>query len=74
MVSLNRSIDGFWQIEEGAYERRQFLYFSEVGDNKPLQLVRAGHRASSNTVIFQVIPDLFIGVEFGGVGRKEKKL
>ena len=74
MVSLNCSISGFWQIEEGAYERRQFLYFSEVGDNKPVQLVRAGYRLSSNPVVFQMIPDLFIGVEFGGVGWKVKKL
>ena len=74
MVSLNRSINGFWQIEERAYERRQFLYSSEVGNNEPLQLVGASHRLSSNPVVFQVIPDLFIGVEFGGVGREVKKL
>jgi hypothetical protein len=74
MVSLNRSINGFWQIEERAYERRQFLYSSEVGNDKPLQLVGPGYRVSSNPMVFQMIPDLFIWVKFGGIRRKVKKL
>ena len=74
MVSLNRSINGFWQTEERAYERRQFLYSSEVGNNESLQLVGTGHRLSSNSTVFQMIPDLLIGVKFGGLRRKVKKL
>ena len=74
MVSLNCGINSFWRIKKRAYERRQFLYSSEVGNDEPLQLVGSGHRLSSNSMVFQMIPDLFIGVEFGRVRRKVKKL
>ena len=74
MVSLNYSIDGYWQLEERAYHRRKFLYSSEVGNDEPLQLVGTSYRLSSYPMVFHMIPDLFIRVEFGGIRRKVKKL
>ena len=57
-------------MKERAHKGRQSLYLSEVGNNEVLQLIGASHRLSSNPVVFQMIPDLLIGVEFGRVGRK----
>ena len=74
MVLLNRSIDSFWHTKERAYERRQFLHLSEVGKNQPFQVVGISNRLFPNAMIFQMISDLFVGIEFWGIWWKVKKL
>ncbi len=74
MVLLSRSISSLWHPKERAYERRQFLQLSEVGKNQPLQVVGTSYGLFSNAMIFQVIPDLLVGVEFWGVWWQAKKL
>ena len=45
-----------------------------MGNDQPLQLVGAGYRLFPNAMVFHMIPDLFVGVEFRGVWWKAKKL
>ena len=74
MDSLNCDISGFMQFEERPYEGKQFLCFSEVRNNEPLQLIGISYRLPSNSIVFRTITDLLIRDEFRGLGSKVKEL
>ena len=67
MVYLADSVGRFRQLEEGAYQGGQFLDFAEMRDNQSLQVGRVSIRKLADAVVLQVIPYLFIWIEFRGV-------
>ncbi len=74
MVSLIRGISCFRHMKERAYQGGQFLKPSQMGKRESLQLVGSGDRLPAGAVVFHIIPNLFVRVQFRGIRGKIEKL
>ena len=74
MDLLSQDIGCFWHSEERSHQGWQFLYLSEMGKYQKLQLVWASYGLSSDAMVLEMIPDLFVGIEFRGIRGNKKEL
>ena len=53
---------------------RIFLKISESGDDRCFEILFFGDEGSSDSIVFDIVPDELIGVEFRAVRRQEDQI
>jgi len=60
-------------MEERTDQVRGFLEGAQVAHHFPLHLLWPRDDLAANAVVLQVVPDRFVGIQFGGVGRQKEQ-